>query len=135
MRYGNPNKLYLFYQFQQNQILQRTVPEWRIKDIRSESLNFSNDLSEYRRIAVALLDRYKALPSIKAKLEGEIAQVRLGYWLPPTEEDFFKLYSWPSEYLSSPQDFSQRVNRKMSVPVYRVFRQHLETIGYQFEEE
>ena len=135
MRYGNPNKLYSFYQFQQNQILQRAVPEWRIKDIRSESLNFSNDLSEYRRIAVALLDRYKALPSIKAKLEGEIAQVRLGYWLPPTEEDFFKLYSWPSEYLSSPQDFSQRVNRKMSVPVYRVFRQHLETIGYQFEEE
>lgn len=138
MRYGSPNKLYAFYQIEQNHILQKAIPEWRIKDIRSvrlDSHKYYSKYGEYRRIAVALLDRYKVLPPIKAKLEGEIAQVRLGYWLPPTEEDFFKLYSWPSEYLSSPKDFSWRVNRKMSLPVYRVFRQHLETIGYQFEEE
>lgn len=131
MRYGNPNKLYSFYQFQQNQILQKAVPEWRIKDIRSESLNFSNDLSEYRRIAAALLDCYKALPPIKVKLKGTTAQIRLEYRLPPTEEDFFKLYSWPNKYYTSPQVFS----RIMSTPVYLIFRQILETVGYQFEEE
>lgn len=131
MRYGNPNKLYSFYQFRKNQLLQKIVPEWRIKDIRSESLNFSNDLSEYRRIATALLDCYKALPPIKVKLKGTTAQIRLEYRLPPTEEDFFKLYSWPNKYFTSPQVFS----RIMSTPVYLIFRQILETVGYQFEEE
>jgi len=131
MRYGNPNKLYSFYQFQQNQILQKAVPEWRIKDIRSQSLNFSNDLSEYRRIAAALLDCYKALPPIKVKLKGTNAQIRLEYRLQQTEEDFFKLYSWPNKYYTSPQIFS----RIMSTSVYLIFRQILETVGYQFEEE
>lgn len=131
MRYGSPNKRYSFYQFRQSQVLQKILPEWRIRDIRSSSLNIPNDFSEYRRIATALLDHYTVLPPIRVKLDGMTAQVRLGYRLPPTEEDFFKLYSWPNEYFTSPQVFS----RRMSIPVYLVFRQHLETIGYQFEEE
>lgn len=134
-RYGSPNKLYAFYQFEQNRILQKTIPEWQVNDIRSLRLKAYSKYGEYHRIAVALLDRYKELPPIKVKLEGETAQIRLGYWLPPTEEDFFKLYSWPSEYLSSTQDFIGRIYRQMSTPVYLVFRQHLETIGYHFEEE
>lgn len=131
MRYGSPNKLYSFYQFRQNQVLQKVLPEWRIRDTRSNSLNIPNDFSEYRRIATALLDYYAVLPPIHAKLEGMTTQVRLGYRLPPTEEDFLKLYSWPNEYYTSPQVFS----RRMSTSVYLVFRKHLETIGYQFEEE
>lgn len=131
MRYGSPNKLYSFYQSRQGQVLQKNLPEWRIRDIRSSSLNIPNDFSEYRRIATALLGYYAVLPPIRVKSDGMTTQVRLGYRLPPTEEDFFKLYSWPNEYYTSPQFFS----RRMFTPVYLVFRQHLETIGYQFEEE
>lgn len=130
-RYGEPNKLYAFYKSEKGQMLQKPIPDWRTKDFRSDSLNNHNDHGGYRRIAVALLDRYGTLPAIKAKLDKEIADVHLGYLLPPEEKDFFNLYSWPEGYFNSIRLF----RGKMTIPLYLLFRQQLESIGYRFEEE
>lgn len=81
------------------------------------------------RIAAALLKRYGALPEIKATASGDLMEVKLGYRLPPPEEAFFKLYSWPARY-DAPQVFT----RTMARQVYPVFKHGLETIGYCFVE-
>lgn len=130
-RYGEPNKIYVFYRFQDGVFQQKPIPEWRVKDFRA---NDSSGYGEYRRIAAALLTFYGTLPEIRVHSMGEMVEVKLGYRLPPSEEDFFKLYSWPSSFdisVSSPQVFI----RKMAKPVYPMFRNQLEQSGYSFLEE
>ena len=60
--------------------------------------------------------------------------LKVGYRLPPSEEEFFKLYSWPMQY-----DFTtnplQVFTRTMAKQVYPMFKHELESIGYCFVEE
>lgn len=129
-RYGEPNKSYVFYRCEAGVCQQKMIPEWRLKDY------FSNDESnheEYRRIATALLDRYKILPKIRAIESDDYVVIKLGYRLPPSEEIFFRLYSWPMRYdyeLRSPQVF----NRKMAKQIFPAFKNVLESLGYCFVE-
>ena len=89
---------------------------------------------EYRRIAIALLKRYGTLPGSEVKASGDLIEIKLGYRLPPSEEEFFKLYSWPVRY-----DFSSKLppvfTRKMTRQIYPMFKHELESIGYCFVEE
>lgn len=131
VRYGEPNKIYAFYRFEQGQFLQKPIPEWRVNDFRTVG---QIGHGEYRRIAIALLDSYGELPAITVKRNGHLVEIHVGYRLPPSEEDFFKLYSWPSSYnitSTSPQVFV----RYMSAAIYPLFKHQLETIGYRFVEE
>lgn len=129
-RYGEPNKLFVLYRFYQGEYQQKQIPEWKLKDW------FTNETSyeEYRRIAIALLKRYNNLPAISVKKKDDLVEIKLGYRLPPSEEDFFKLYSWPVRYDFS-SDFPQVFKRIMAKSVYPVFKQTLETLGYCFLEE
>ena len=131
VRYGEPNKIYLFYRYDGGQYWQKSIPIWRLQDFFS---NVPSSLGEYRRIAIALLIRYRTLPSISVKKEGDLCEINLGYRLPPSEEYFFKLYSWPVRY-----DFSARepqvFRRKMSKDIYPMFKHELEAMGYCFLEE
>lgn len=127
-RYGEPQKLYILYRCEGGQMFQRAIPAWRTTDFRSDNSN-KND-GEYRRIAVSLLEGRGTLPPIKVKITGTVATVHLGYRLPPTEEDFFKLYSWPTDYSKPFHIFT----REMAVPIYMLFRKQMEPLGYQFEE-
>ncbi len=130
-RYGAPNKLYVLYRWQHGQFQQKPIPAWRVDDFRTIG---QSGYGEYRRIACALLDAAQQLPPIIVTPKDSIIVIKLGYRLPPAEEDFFKLYSWPINYditQKSPQVFQ----REMSVIVYSVLRQHLESIGYRFVEE
>lgn len=130
-KYGEPNKIFVFYRYDNGVYQQKPIPEWRIRYF------FSNDAGsygEYRRIAIALLKRYGTLPEIKTKASGSLIEIKLGYRLPPSEEEFFKLYSWPLRYdftSKSPQSFT----RKMSKQIYPIFKHELESIGYCFVEE
>lgn len=130
-RYGEPNKIFVFYRYDNGVYQYKPVPEWRIRDC------FSNDTGsygEYRRIAIALLNRYGTIPEIKAKESGNLMEIKAGYRLPPSEEEFFKLYSWPVRY-----DFTSKVpqvfTRKMTKQVFPMFKSELEKIGYCFAEE
>lgn len=130
-RYGDPNKIFVFYRYNNGTYQQKTIPEWRIRDYFS---NETGNYGEYRRIATALLMRYSTLPEIKVNTRGSLMEIKLGYRLPPSEEAFFKLYSWPMRYdftAKSPQVFT----RKMAKQVYPMFKHELELIGYRFVEE
>ena len=130
-RFGQPNKLYVFYYYHNGTYYQEQIPEWRVRDFSSED---AQNYAEYRRIATALLLKYRALPAIKFKDACEFVEIRIGYRLPPSEEDFFKLYSWPTQYAltsSQPQVFT----RIMAKALFPVFRHELEPIGYSFVEE
>ena len=126
VRNGEPNKIYLFYRYDGGQYWQKSIPIWRLQDFFS---NVPSSLGEYRRIAIALLIRYRTLPSISVKKEGDSCEINLGYRLPPSEEYFFKLYSWPVRY-----DFSARepqvFRRKMSKDIYPMIKHELEAMGY-----
>lgn len=129
--YGNINRIYVFYYYNDGRPLQKQLPAWRTRDFRAAN---ANDQGEYRRIANALLLRYNSRPSIRVKIYGGLALIQTGYRLPPAEEDFFKLYSWPVNYdidLNKPQVFA----RKMALSVYPVFKKILEAAGYHFMEE
>ncbi len=131
-RYGEPNRLYVFYRYHNGSYQQKAIPEWRIEDFRSPKSERS--YGEYRRIATALLKKYNTLPQIKVSTQGPLVEIRLGYRLPPTEEDFFKLYSWPIHYNFTEQPL-QVFRRKMAKQIYPVFKHELEMIGYCFTEE
>ncbi len=130
-RYGAPNKLYVFYRWQNGYFEQKPIPAWRVDDFRTVG---QPGRGEYRRIASALLDAVQQLPPITVTTKAHTVEIKLGYRLPPAEEDFFKLYSWPINYditSKTPQVFQ----REMSPIVYLALRQHLESIGYYFVEE
>jgi hypothetical protein len=128
-RYGEPNKIYVFYRRYGNQFEYKTIPEWRTRDFRDDGRDLHG---EYLRIAIALLNRYNMLPEIRVKKIESQVEIKLGYRLPPAEEDLFKLYSWPIAYnVASSSVF----NRKMAIQVYPLFKTLLENIGYHFVEE
>lgn len=130
-RYGEPNKIFAFYRFANGMYQQKAIPEWRIRDCSSNDMG---NYGEYRRIAIALLRQYGTLPKIKAKENGDLIEIKLGYRLPPSEENFFMLYSWPIRY-----DFTEKepsvFTRVMAKQVYPVFKHGLESLGYCFVEE
>ena len=130
-RYGTPNKLFVFYQYSKGKPFQIIIPEWRIRDFSSDNLQ---SYSEYRRIATAILINHRVLPQIIVKEGRDLVEIKLGYRLPPSEEDFFKLYSWPVHYSLS-SNLPQVFIRRMAAKVYPVFRHELEALGYQFTED
>ena len=131
-RYGAPNRLYVFYRWINGHFEQKSIPTWRVDDFRT--IGRTSD-REYQRIACALLDMLHQLPAITVKsTRNSTVKISVGYRLPPTEEDFLKLYSWPINY-DITQKTPQVFQREMSEIVYPVFRQHLESIGYRFVEE
>ena len=130
-RYGAPNKLYVFYRWQNDHFEQKPIPAWRVDDFRTIG---QQGYWEYRRIASALLDAVGRLPPVNVSFRDNIVQIKLGYRLPPAEEDLFKLYSWPLNYCITSEN-TQVFQREMSGNVYPVFKQHLESIGYRFVEE
>ena len=129
-RYGAPNKLYVFYRWRNGHFEQKPIPAWRVDDFRTIG---SQGYGEYRRIACALLEEIDQLPVITVSSKSHTVEIKLGYRLPPAEEDFFKLYSWPVNYNITPKT-PQVFQREMSKIVYPTFKQHLESVGYRFVE-
>ena len=131
-RYGEPSKVYAFYRYYNGQYQQKAIPEWKTQDF---SHSYPGSYGEHARIMSALLKSYDMLPPVRVSSAGDLVDIKIGYRLPPSEEDFFKLYSWPVRYdfpiIRSPQVFT----RQMAKEVYPVFRHMLESIGYCFAEE
>lgn len=129
--YGEPSKIFVFYRYSNGVFLNTPIPEWRIRDYFS---NVPGNHGEYRRVAISLLKKYGILPEIKTKASGGLVEIKLGYRLPPSEENFFKLYSWPVRY-----DFTSKTPpvfiRMMAKQIYPIFKHELESIGYCFVEE
>jgi len=129
-RYGEPNKIVVFYRSQDGVFQQKAIPEWRLRDFYPGD---AESYGEYRRISAALLNRNGTLPEIRVHRIDDLISVKLGYRLPPSEEEFFKLYSWPELYNFTSQP-SKVFSRYMSEKVFPVFKYELESIGYRFVE-
>ena len=130
-RYGGLNKTYVFYRWKNNHFEQKPIPAWRLDDFRTIG---QPGCEEYRRIACGLLSAAHTLPPIHFKMiNSQLVYIKLGYRLPPGEEDFFRLYSWPISYKPDGQP-SGTFQREMSHRVFPVFKYLLESIGYSFIE-
>lgn len=113
------NSMYFLYKYDNGKYFELPLENWR------------TEYFQYRAISTGILQSCNKLPPISAKLSDEIVYIKLNYLLPPNEESFFKLYSWPINYLTTDQNF----NRIMSKKIYNVFKTILKQSGYQFREE
>lgn len=114
--------LYYLYCFRNNHFESYQLPEWQVAE------------TEYRRIAAAILKKCGTLPPIKVQKGSTLAKIHLGYLLPPAEENFFKLYSWPESFNEKSSE-NTNYARVMSLMVYPAFRDIMTAIGYEIEEE
>ena len=99
------------------------LPGWLTEDP-----HFGN--SDYR-LANACLSAHGRLPAILYRLQGETVELELQYLLPPAEETFLELYSWPDRV----SDQAEHFHRWMSSGVFEAFRSVLEPLDYTFREK
>lgn len=88
---------------------------------------------EYRNAACTIKHRNKTLPAIRVEKIGQLIKMYVGYRLPQAEENFFMLYSWPAEFFPI-TSFKNYILRIMPIFIYKIFRPHLESLGYSFLE-
>lgn len=123
-RTGQPGGfLYYLCQTNDGRQLGSQLPQWLVND------TFYGGIS-YFAAANACLAAHSCLPAIRYKTDGPIVRVRLAYPLPPAEQYWFKLYSWPSSF----SQFSNMYSRIFSLDVFGAVRAVLEETGYQFVE-
>ena len=86
----------------------------------------------YALLASSLLSR-KGLPPFKAVQTGGLVTVTPGYLLPPSEDAFFRLYSWPDMRpdMDEKDYFSPRI---MAGELYSAFQAVMTRLGYRFME-
>ena len=129
--YGDKRRTYILYRYENGIAWGIQLHPWRLVDFASDN---PDDFGEYRRIANAVLINNGSRPDIQAWIDRELVLVDVGYRLPPAEEDFLKLYSWP--LFNDIDQLEKHVfRRKMAKPVYSIFKQFLESVGYCFTEK
>lgn len=112
-------KVYTLYRYDGSRFLCRALPEcW-------------HSGTRYLALAVALLSRRGILPAITMKDDGPVVSLKVGYLLPPAEETFFRLYSWPDIVRKRNPYFS----RVMTRSVFEAFQILMTHLGYTFLEE
>ena len=82
----------------------------------------------YIFIARAIHEMNNQLPPIEYKTDEVFTYINIGYLLPTEIQNFFELYSWPS---------NERINsfsRIMTTPVFVAFKKVLESLDFKFSE-
>ena len=96
------------------------IPEWKVND------------KEYLRIALALRVKARNYPSIQVQQMGTISKVKIDYLLPPAEQNFFELYSWPDFELYNCSDIKKsKWNRIVYQDVWPYFEIMFSRLGFQ----
>lgn len=140
-RYGQKGtETYVLYRMGRDGVgTMAVLPGWRYDHPWGNGVGADYTTKEYLRLAAAALSARGHLPKIKHVVEGGYVRVDLGYLLPVAEENFFRLYSWPSNFAHIGQavkmdndNFDQQISRVMSVEVFQAFRKMMEYQGYAF---
>lgn len=121
--------IYYSYRYHDNSWQWTQLPEWR-----SRITICGIEKSEWLALATGVLMRNHQMPDIHVVSRGDFLTVSCPYLLPPAEESFFKLYSWPMPH-DGLNSFGSHVNRQMSANVYPMFKATMSSLGYQFKEE
>ena len=125
-----PSREYHLYRYS-NGVIQMSdiLPSWQTNHL------------EYCRIAAAIMQENGTPPRIYTEDVGGAKKIRLQYLLPPPEQIFFELYSWPLDFTEFSTDASKnaafhlKVNRVMAGEVYPAFWKLASRLGYHFEED
>lgn len=128
-RRGTVKKEYVLYRREKGGFVLSEIPSWRLENFRAENPEGTTD--GLYRIELALAHRRKTMPPIYVKDTGGMVSLTFTYPMPPEENDFLKLYSWPRNYA----DYSLQAGRDMSKAVYLAVYPVLEKLGYVFEME
>lgn len=118
-------------------LYRKSSNEWQWSQLQIWQTNPNNgqtSIPEWLALANGILMSNHLLQPVRCSGDINLMTVSFPYLLPPMEENFFKLYSWPMPNLTL-NAFSQRVTRQMATPVYRSFKSVMESLGYFFEEE
>ena len=118
-------------------LYRKSSNEWQWSQLQIWQTNPNNgqtSVPEWLALANGILMSNHLLQPVRCSGDINLMTVSFPYLLPPMEENFFKLYSWPMPNLTL-NAFSQRVTRQMATPVYRSFKSVMESLGYFFEEE
>ena len=90
-----------------------------------------NTYSRYLFLVASLLN--KKIAFFKIRHKKNLVTVKPNYLLPPAEEAFFRLYSWP-DFDINQEDRGHFTPRIMSKHVYDAFHNILTHLGYHFQE-
>ena len=112
------NKLYYLYKIQDNQILVSQLPLWLVSD------------KQYRLLSNGCLMQMKKLPEFSFHEDGGIVRIFVGYLLPPAEQYFLELYSWPENFLNLPNHFRRICSKEIFMTIKFIFEKN----GYQWKE-
>ena len=82
-------------------------------------------------LTTEILKRYGTLPPIIVKLHETMAEIEIPYRLPPEEETFVKVYSWPQRYNGQEHSFTRIIASELLSLMKRLFAQ----IGFDVQEE
>ncbi|MBP1547406.1 MAG: hypothetical protein J6A37_12535 [Oscillospiraceae bacterium] len=109
-------KIYYLYRYIDDSIEISALPSWQVGEY------------QYRALANACLFYKNTLPSIDYSIDGRLVHIHINYLLPPREQNFIKLYSWPERCTSVLSDF----NRKCDLNVFEAIKHILSAKGYEF---
>ncbi|WP_347489816.1 hypothetical protein ABDB91_01265 [Desulfoscipio sp. XC116] len=109
-------KKYGLIQVAAGQILTSVLPVWQV------------DNKEYLRISLALQNAAAKNPTVRIKSASSISHIQLSYLLPPCEQNFLELFSWPSEGIS-------RWKRTVVTELLPIFKQLFKNLCFNIMEE
>lgn len=118
-RYGEHDQIYSLYRWQKGRFWHSELPLWRTAS------------GEYLRIAAAILQERGSLPKMIIQQDGVLIKLKIQYKLPPAEENFLKLCSWPVSFCCKDENFV----RVISSDIYPLIKKTMANLAYQVKEE
>ena len=110
---------YSLYRYMDGRIQKSPLPSWMTDD------------GGYRDLTNALLCHAGTLPPISYSQNGCITKIRLNYLLPPAEQNFLMLYSWPADFTKTGCLFE----RICAAEIFDTIKDIFTDLGYSFTED
>ncbi len=114
----NSVKDYKLVKREKETFLVHPLPDWRVRD------------KEYLRIALALHNSEFKKPDAFIRHDQSISHIHLSYLLPPFEQNFFQLFSWPLK-----DQWKNPWRRTVCVKLLPVIKRILDNLGFNLMEE
>lgn len=112
-------KIYYLYRYKNNALENSQLPYWLTDDNR------------YLYLSNGLLASENVLPPITYRMDGAISYLKIGYLLPPAEQNLIMLYSWPKIISNVDSSFSRIIDTDVLKAIIGLLNKN----GFIFKEE
>ncbi len=123
MRTVNVPHAYYLYENIDGKMFCSLLPEWMVKDYG------------YISISLGIMLKKGLQPLIEVDDWGPVLSLKLDYLLPPSEQKFMELYSWPAFNNINVNDFSNKTNRIIDKRVFSAMKPWIEKVGFSIKGE